>query len=206
MRKRSLLYRATKNKKEEQQNSQVNQLLLQNEASGKGVKILNASGNFNVQLESLPEDEEYWNTFTSLETLDLSGNLLQSLPVGMGDLPNPKTNVKLKGNPLQSLPDNLIAEYCWPDIKKHLQEVKKESQVPERKLVFVGEAGVGKSILIFFFLNVNSVVDILSFTATLVKLLAGSDIRGTNPTIGMEVSNFQFPNGKYRYTAWDFGE
>ena len=118
---------------------------MQYKAKGKGVQVLNLA---NISPPGcppiqLPEEAEYWATFTVLEEIDLSGNNLESISFALLDLPSLKT-VKFDGNPLSAIPSKELQS--WSSLKKYLHSIREcASQFGERKLMFVGKEGAGKS-------------------------------------------------------------
>jgi Leucine-rich repeat (LRR) protein len=84
-----------------------------------------------------------WHKFTSMKTLDLDGNNLEVIPSEIAMLINLQT-VSLAGNPLRSIPKRFRTN--WPTVSDYLRLVGHQAaQWKHRKLLLVGQEGVGKS-------------------------------------------------------------
>ena len=122
----------------------VNRLLVTARSSGWGDKSLHLEY---AGLDDLPMEANYWKTFASLSLLDLRGNQLQALPPALVSLGSLST-VRLERNPLGSIPGPFRSSSFSSAMKRYLSSIERESeQWPERKLLFVGQEGVGKSTL-----------------------------------------------------------
>merc|ERR1712137_221980 len=87
-----------------------------------------------------------WNKLENLRVLDLSGNNLDLIPEEFIHLPWLE-KVNLEGNPLRSIPERF--QSTWPILRDYMSTVRtKASRWTERKLLFVGQEGVGKTTLL----------------------------------------------------------
>ena len=120
----------------------MNRLLVTARSSGWGVKTLHLEF---AGLDELPMEASYWKTFGALSLLDLRGNQLQNLPPALVTLGSLST-VRLEKNPLGSIPGPFRSTSLSSGLKRYLSSIERESaQWPERKLLLVGQEGVGKS-------------------------------------------------------------
>lgn len=125
--------------------NEVNYLLLKNKSSGSGVIMLSLAG---LGLTTLPQGKEYWGSFNTLTSLDLSQNNLEFLPVDLSAIPTLRT-VDLDGNPLTAMP-RMYRQWS-SNLREYLSSIHQESEdFLERKLIIVGPEGVGKSSLFLF--------------------------------------------------------
>ena len=96
----------------------------------------------NCGIKVIPISILAWLVQHSPKELNLSNNKLESLPVELRHL----KKVILSGNPLQSLPQ-ILHDMKWPKIKRYLDSLtSKSAHWDVRKLLIVGEEGVGKSV------------------------------------------------------------
>lgn len=106
------------------------------------VKELDLSGK---QLNELPA-EFPWAKLDALRTLDLDGNNLDMLPGAIANLPLLE-RVQLEGNPLRFVPQQYRSP--WPTLRDYIRSIgDKARNWTERKLLFVGQDGVGKTTLL----------------------------------------------------------
>lgn len=79
--------------------------------------------------------------------LDISRNELQRVPPELATLEHLE-KLKLQGNPLSVLPGP-VRQLPWPRMKAYLQSITERAEKwNERKVIIVGEEGVGKSTLV----------------------------------------------------------
>ena len=98
-------------------------------------------------LEKLPDEVFKWIEAGLLKELNISGNMFQALPVELRHV----KKVEVLRNPLQTIPVD-IRSAKWAKIKKYLDTIAtKAASWDIRKLLFVGEEAVGKSVSIFSF-------------------------------------------------------
>ena len=87
---------------------------------------------------------------SSLKVLDLSENNLQTLPATLATLPNLQ-KVLLEGNPLSDIPISFRNSGWTSELKTYLRSILEKSEdFLERKILLVGQEGVGKCM---FFLS-----------------------------------------------------
>ncbi|KAL6058667.1 Myotubularin-like phosphatase domain [Balamuthia mandrillaris] len=101
------------------------------------------------KLSSLPEEI---GLLSQLENLWLCGNDLQYLPVGLCRLPA-LSELLVEDNPLRTIPNEILSN-GQQAILAYLRELKGGSESYSKvKLMFVGEANVGKTSLVSAFVN-----------------------------------------------------
>lgn len=103
-------------------------------------------------LELIPDEILRWAQQGVLKELNLSQNMLQAIPVGLRHV----KKVTVYQNPLQTIPAE-IRFSKWSKIRKYLEQIAtRAAQWNIRKLLLVGEEGVGKSVSFsIFFINNN---------------------------------------------------
>jgi hypothetical protein len=98
------------------------------------------------QLEQVPPLIFEWIEKGSIKELDLCGNMIQTLPIELRNL----KKVKVNHNPLQTIPVE-IRNARWGKIRRYLEQIAiRAAQWNIRKLLLVGEGGVGKSVRSFY--------------------------------------------------------
>lgn len=96
----------------------------------------------NCGIKSIPIAIIAWLVQHSPKEVVFSNNQLDSLPVELRFL----KKVRLQGNPLGTIPQ-ILHDAKWSKIKHYLGTlVSKSSQWDVRKLLIVGEEGVGKTV------------------------------------------------------------
>ena len=106
------------------------------------VRELDLSGK---QLSELPA-EFPWSKLEALRSLDLDGNNLDMLPGSIANL-DLLERVQLEGNPLRFVPQQYRSP--WPTLRDYIRSIgDKARNWTERKLLFVGQDGVGKTTLL----------------------------------------------------------
>eukprot|EP01094_Clydonella_sp_ATCC50884_P024260 TRINITY_DN6032_c0_g1_i1.p1 TRINITY_DN6032_c0_g1~~TRINITY_DN6032_c0_g1_i1.p1 ORF type:complete len:1495 (+),score=611.24 TRINITY_DN6032_c0_g1_i1:260-4486(+) len=96
-------------------------------------------------LEQVEYERDLLPFIVPLRYLDLRNNKLQSVPQEMSKFRELKT-VRLSGNPLETIPRSFRE---WPRLKEYLVSLeRKATRWQERKILFVGRPGVGKTTLL----------------------------------------------------------
>ena len=95
----------------------------------------------NSELETVPEIIAEWINQGLIKELNLDNNNLNAIPYELTAL----KNISLNDNPLQSIPVE-FRNAKWKKIKSYLNSVaEKTANWNIRKLILVGEEGVGKT-------------------------------------------------------------
>jgi Leucine-rich repeat (LRR) protein len=96
------------------------------------------------QLKDLPPFP--WEKLENLRVLDLEGNNLDIIPVSIAFLAQLE-RVLLDGNPMRTVPERFRSP--WPVLREYMKSIgNKAAHWTEKKLLFVGQEGVGKSTLL----------------------------------------------------------
>lgn len=187
----------------EEQRPLVNRLLVQARSSGWGVKSLHLEY---AGLEELPMEASYWRTFASLSLLDLRGNQLQALPPALVNLGSLST-VRLDRNPLGSIPGPFRATTLSSSMKRYLSSIERESaQWPERKLLLVGQEGVGKTTLLKSLRSAHNRTDVTKNQSTDgMTVLSGLNLEPGKVGVVSRLIKFFSPEPPYSFSAWDLG-
>ena len=107
----------------------------------------NGFANFsNCNLKQVPNEMFTWISKDMLKDLDLSNNEISYLPPALRVI----KKVNLSGNPLLGFPLEL-RKAKWSKVQQYLHVVQeKANNWNHRKIIFVGEEAVGKSVNIPF--------------------------------------------------------
>jgi hypothetical protein len=101
--------------------------------------VINFSG---CNLEKLPSEIFTWIEAGLVKELNISENMFQSLPIELRHV----KKVNAAQNPLQTIPVD-IRRGKWLKMKQYLDKIANKAQSWDvRKLLLVGEEGVGKSV------------------------------------------------------------
>lgn len=102
---------------------------------------------YEAGVEWIPAEETFWKHFVALEELDLRRNRLQTVPAGIVRA-HSLERVLFHENPLRDIPAAFRGG-DWPQLRRFLLTIRKEStRWKERKLLLVGQEGVGKTTLL----------------------------------------------------------
>jgi predicted NACHT family NTPase len=103
----------------------------------------------NNNFETIPDVIIDWVKEGIIKEINLDNNKLNSIPKDFTNL----RNVTVLGNPLQSIPVEFHSDK-WKKLKQYLTSVvEKTANWNIRKLIVVGEEGVGKTTLYLFHLS-----------------------------------------------------
>lgn len=101
------------------------------------------------QMEQIP-----WKWLWGIDEIDLRGCTLTRLPLGLSDLVNVrKKKLRMDSESLIGLSSLFVTNVNLEDLVKVLQEIKerkREEKCQTVKLLFVGDAGAGKTILMMW--------------------------------------------------------